>query len=138
MSLITACQGDFSRPALDHPNDAANGQLPPTPTMTAVQSVEHQCDSEPPAMQLSWTIDSEHGIAEYQLFRSSSAALDPGDLILHVPAGILEVSDDTVEEGRRYFYRVRAVDTDGRLGWRSAAMDDSVTCSPGGMPSPRP
>ena len=127
---LTGCQGDFARPTYDNPNDPAGGELPPTPSVVTV-AVDCDTTATPPllvGLDVTWTIDGESGIAEYQLFRSSSPAVDPGELILHVPAGTLTARDETVEEGVEYLYRVRAVDTDGRLGQRSAPRGAEASC----------
>jgi hypothetical protein len=124
--LLLACQDDFERPAFDNPNDPANGNLPPTPV---IEVHEGTCVGGPD-LRIDWQVSSEAGISEYQVFRSESAAVDPGELILHVPVGTREVTDsDGLIEGQSYTYRVRAIGTDGLIGLRSDAVSATVICS---------
>jgi hypothetical protein len=82
-------------------------------------------------MLVEWTIADESSILEYQVFRTPFADTDPGDLILHVPAGSLSVIDDSgLTAGRVYHYRVRAVDDDGRVGLRSSSGSSTAASCP--------
>jgi hypothetical protein len=135
---LVACQGDFSRPALDNPNDPASGQLPPTPTVTASAVCEEDSILETVTVEvpppdpgtyelvtvtasrlvratIAWSISSEVGITEYQVFRATSEAEAPGTLILHAPPGVGSIVDSVDLDTIAYDYRVRSVDDDGRL-----------------------
>jgi hypothetical protein len=126
--LGLACQGDFTRPAFDNPNDPEVGELPPTPVIIAI--VDGDCVEGQASFDITWSISNETGIEEYQLYRSSSELSDPGELILHVPAGTMQVNDaDGIEVGATYYYRVRAVDEAGLVSLRSASGSATAQCT---------
>lgn len=128
--FVHGCQGDFTRPALANPNDPEVGQLPLAPVLERVCLSDCDGEGQSPRLEVTWSVDSEAGIVEYQLFRSTSADIDPGDLVLHVPAGNRSVLDSGgLVENQTYVYRVRAVDEAGRLSLRSAPVEHRPSCS---------
>jgi hypothetical protein len=136
--MMSACQGDFDPPVFDNPRDPASNQLPPIPTAEAARS--DTCSGDAPLVFLSWSLIDTTGIQGYQIYRSDSADIDPGDLIAAVSISRREFTDGRPLPGlpgldRRtpYWYRVRALSRDGVPGLRSAPImvtTDSCTAEP--------
>jgi hypothetical protein len=124
-----ACLGDFDPPVLDSPRDPNNSSLPASPSITAAPL---SCQSGFPRVRVSWTIDSGPEIGGFQVYRSTSQAIDPGLLIASLPANARDFEDGgrssaALAGGSPYWYRVRTLNTDGIPGLRSAP--DSVTAA---------
>lgn len=85
---------------------------PETPENVALALTPGQ-GSAPPHVDLSWAINNETDLLGYNVYRSESdsgagARVNPSPLITPV------FRDDSVVPGKRYFYRVTAVDRSGK------------------------
>ena len=131
-ALLTACQGNFDAPRLDHPNDPNTNSLPPTPRILRVQvDRPDSCSASGPRMLVVWEVSSEAGVVEFQLYRTDVAGDDPGELIAHIPADVTRFVDQTgLQQNRRYHYRVRTQGTGGQVSFRSAERNSTTTRCP--------
>ncbi len=92
---------------------------------TAVEIVDFTASGETEGIRLRWRALGAPGAQGFRLYRGSSPAavtdrLNNGDPIAGGPD--YSYLDTDVEPGRRYYYRVAAVDGAGREQWLSAAQ----------------
>lgn len=90
-------------------------QVPGVPSIVSVQQA-----GEAPALRISWTPGAGAAPASYRLF-VSAAENDPAlpyALLLTLPG--VEYLHQGLERGRRYWYRVQALDANGNAGGLSA------------------
>ena len=76
-------------------------------------------------VSLSWAISAEAGVAGYAVYRSEESET-PGARMNEGLSGAPTFRDLSVAPGRRYFYRVAAVDGGGRESALSAAVEAQI------------
>jgi predicted phage tail protein len=82
----------------------------------------------PAYVELSWAISSEGDLAGYHVYRSDSEDT-PGDRINNEILPSPAFRDISIVPGRRYFYRVSAVDRAGNESPKSSAVQTEVPLS---------
>lgn len=82
-----------------------SGMLPGSGCGPAAKSNAHRVD-------LSWKASSSPGVAGYLVYRSTSAT-EGFKKITPTPIKDTQFTDTTVEAGKKYYYRVSAVDSKG-------------------------
>ena len=106
-----------SAPAVITPRDV----YPPiTPTGLEI-SVVPATPQAPPYVELSWSINPETDLAGYSVYRSDREDL-PGERVSTEILPSPTFRDMSVQQGRRYYYRVSAVDRAGNESPRSSAV----------------
>jgi fibronectin type 3 domain-containing protein len=83
-------------------------------------------------LELSWGISTETDLAGYIVYRSEADGGQPSGRWARLHRELLLVPafrDTSVEAGRRYFYRVTAMDRAGNESQPSAAVGESVPSS---------
>ena len=66
-------------------------------------------------MSLKWKASEEEDIVKYEVYRGRDGQ-SVNTRVLEVPASSTQAVDKGLEDGTRYYYRVRAVDKDGLEG----------------------
>jgi hypothetical protein len=95
--------------------------FPPTAPTGLVAAITQETNLQPPYVELSWEANSEADLAGYSVYRSE----DSGTQGKRITSELLlspVFRDTTVAAGRRYFYRVTAVDQAGNESSPSAAI----------------
>jgi len=103
----------------------AKDVFPPAAPQDLEAVIVPETAGEPPYVELAWRISPEPDVSGYYVFRSEQedapgTRLDTG--ILPAPT----YRDTKVETGRRYFYRVVAVDRSGNESPLSSAVEAAV------------
>jgi hypothetical protein len=104
--------------------------FPPAPPQGLVAVVVPGTPEAPPNVELSWSINSETDWAGYYVYRSDKEGA-PGERLTPELLPVPTFRDISVVSGRRYFYRVTAVD---RAGNESAPS----TIAAAELPQPSP
>jgi hypothetical protein len=97
---------------------------PATPENVAITVTPSQ-GSGPPHVDLSWAIHSEADLLGYNVYRSDTEN-SPGARVNTSPLVTPVYRDDSVVPGRRYFYRITAVDKSGNESSPSAPVAVTV------------
>ena len=95
--------------------------FPPAAPTGLVGAITQETNQQPPYVELSWEANSEPDLAGYWLYRSE----DSGTQGKRINSELLlspVFRDTTVAAGKRYFYRVTAVDQAGNESSPSAAI----------------
>lgn len=106
--------------------------FPPESPRDLVVVVVPATAEAPAQLELSWAISTETDLAGYNIYRSESesAPAGRGERLNRELLPTPTFRDMSVQPGRRYFYRVTAVDRAGNESLPSAAASESVP--PGG------
>jgi hypothetical protein len=129
--IFVSCQGTFDAPNLNNPRDPANEMLPPTPVInvTALPCLP----MSQPRIRVDWTIQDTPELTGFQIYRAATAAEDPGLLVASVAASARTFDDGGspgvpgLSERTTYWYRVRALGTQGIPGLRSASASTTTS-----------
>jgi hypothetical protein len=118
-SVVTAesatLESGDSNPLRVTPKDV----FPPAPPQGLVAVVVPATPEAPPYVELSWGISSETDWAGYYVYRSDKEGA-PGERLTPESLPVPTFRDISVVSGRRYFYRVTAVDRAGNESAPSA------------------
>jgi hypothetical protein len=91
---------------------AAKDVFPPAMPQTVVAVLVPAAAGEPAYVDLTWAISPEADLAGYAVYRSEQAGA-PGERLTPALLPVPAFRDMSVTPGRRYFYRVTALDTAG-------------------------
>lgn len=94
----------------DSPTDNAVTKPVPEP-VTGLQANQLEVKQ----VSLKWKASQEEDIAKYEVYRGRDGQ-SVNTRVLEVPASATQAADKGLEDGSRYYYRVRAVDKDGLEG----------------------
>jgi predicted phage tail protein len=100
---------------------AARDVFPPAAPINLEATVIPATGQSPPHVELSWAISPEGDLAGYSVYRSDSADT-PGERISTEILPSPTFRDISVVPGKRYFYRVSALDRAGNESPKSAAV----------------
>lgn len=98
----------------------ARDVFPPAPPADLEAATIPATGQTAPYVELSWSISTETDLAGYYVYRSEEESL-PGDRVTTELLPTPAFRDMSVAPGRRYFYRVSAVDRAGNEGSKSSA-----------------
>jgi hypothetical protein len=96
--------------------------FPPAAPQSLVGVVTPAANGMPAYVELTWGINSESDLAGYIVYRSD-AADTPGQRVNTEVLPAPTYRDESVQPGRRYFYRVTAVDQAGNESTSSTVVD---------------
>ncbi|SRR5579871_1540538 len=116
---------ESDQPASSMATVTARDVFPPAPPTGLEAAVIPATSSMPANIELSWAISSEADLAGYYVYRSedeNSLGERVNPEILPSPA----FRDISVQSGRRYFYRVSALDRAGNESPKSSATEADV------------
>jgi len=114
-------ESEDSRPAVVTPVEVSPPAVP-----QGIEAVVVPATPQAAAyVSLSWAISAEAGVAGYAVYRSEQPEM-PGARLNEGLSGAPTFRDLSVAPGRRYFYRVAAVDGAGRESALSAAAEAQI------------
>jgi hypothetical protein len=117
-SLSEAVESDDSKPLNHTPKDTFP---PPPPTPITIASINR-------IVSLFWPLSAEPDVLGYNIYRAEEEGAPPEKWVkinpeLHKTASF---RDDHVQEGKKYFYQITAVDASGNESERSEVVSEKV------------
>ncbi len=117
-----AIESSDSNPAIVTPRDI----FPPAVPQGLVAAVIGGSPTNPPEVDLSWSINLETDLAGYRVYRSEQKDT-PGQLVTSDPLLSPAYRDTSVQLGRLYWYSVTSVDRSGNESAPSAPVAAEIT-----------
>lgn len=110
-------ESEDSAPLIVTPRDT----FPPAAPTGLVAAPVPAREGEPPHVDLSWEISPETSVTGYNVYRSEEES-SIGNRVNSQPVPAPTFRDSSIVAGRRYFYRVTAVDSSGNESAPSATI----------------
>jgi hypothetical protein len=115
--------GNESPPSNTISSDSPNLNDPQTPDKPTLVSIQTQGESL--LMRLSWARKDDSDLAGYNIYRATELPFDADSLSQIATTSVLFFDDTTATSiGKRYYYKVRAVDKGGRRSIATETVDE--------------